>query len=49
MGCGVGYAVNENVTLDAGYRYVDYGDFTKYEAEFDSSTHEMYVGLRYSF
>ncbi len=49
LGAGVGYAVNENVTVDAGYRYVDYGDFTEDEVKVDTSAHELYVGARYAF
>lgn len=48
-GVGAGYALTDNVTFDAGYRYVDYGDFTKYDINVDTSAHEMYAGVRYSF
>lgn len=49
VGAGVGYALNDKVSLDAGYRYVDYGDFTKEGLKWESSAHELYVGARYAF
>lgn len=49
VGAGVGYALNDKVSLDAGYRYVDYGDFTKDGLKWESSAHELYVGARYAF
>ena len=49
-GAGIGYALNDNVTLDAGYRYVDYGHWTYGEAiKLESKAHELYIGARYSF
>ena len=48
-GFGAGYALTDNVTFDAGYRYVDYGDFTEDSVKVDTSAHELYAGLRYSF
>ena len=49
VGAGVGYELTENVTMDAGYRYADYGDFSEYESKLDVSAHEFYVGARYTF
>ena len=49
IGAGVSYAMTDNVAVDAGYRYVDYGDFTKEDTTIDTSAHELYVGARYSF
>lgn len=49
VGAGVGYAVTENVTVDAGYRYVDYGDISDYDVDIETTAHELYVGARYSF
>ena len=49
VGAGVGYALNDNVSLDAGYRYVDYGDFTEDGTKLETSAHELYVGARYAF
>lgn len=53
IGAGVSYAMTDNLSLDAGYRYVDSGDVTiKNEDEkykFESNSHEFLLGLRYSF
>ena len=48
-GVGVGYAVNENVTIDIKYRY-----FATVDAEFDTAeveiaSHNFLVGVRYNF
>lgn len=48
-GFGAGYALTDKVTFDTGYRYVDYGDFTEDSVKVDTSAHELYAGLRYSF
>lgn len=49
LGVGIGYAVNENVTIDFRYRY-----FATEDAEFDtteveSSSHNFLLGIRYYF
>ncbi len=49
IGAGSSYALNEKILLDAGYRYVDYGDFTKEDVNVDTTAHELYVGARYAF
>ena len=53
VGAGIGYALNDNVSLDAGYRYVDYGHWTTEDVEetdrLESTAHELYVGARYAF
>lgn len=53
IGAGVGYALNNNVTLDAGYRYVDYGHWTVESIDetdrLESKAHELYIGARYNF
>ena len=49
LGAGVGYAITDNVTVDAGYRYADYGDFSKEDVTLDTTAHELYVGARYTF
>lgn len=61
IGAGLGYAVNENITLDLGYRYTDYGTIrnaSKTEvspisviqsAKYDVTSHEVSLGLRYNF
>ena len=49
LGVGVGYMVTDNVTVDAGYRYVDYGDISEEGVDVETTAHELYVGARYSF
>lgn len=61
VGAGVSYAINNNFTLDIGYRYMDYGKETfdshpssapgeTFKNELDmSSVHEIYIGARYNF
>lgn len=61
LGLGIGYIVTENITLDLGYRYTDYGNIknsateTRSYATIDSSSkyditsHEVSLGLRYNF
>jgi len=53
VGAGVTYAMTDNVSLDAGYRYTDSGDVTIKEdwgkAKFDSTSHEFLLGARYAF
>ena len=48
-GVGVSYEMNSSVSFDAGYRYVDSGDFTKYGIKVDSDSNEFYIGSRFSF
>ena len=52
---GVGYAVAPNIVIDAGYRYVNFGDVTTAGDSFGAMTlkniaaHEIRVGFRWSF
>jgi opacity protein-like surface antigen len=52
---GVGYSIAPNLTLDASYRYVNFGDVTAPSDDFGSLTlknlaaHEVRVGVRWSF
>jgi opacity protein-like surface antigen len=52
---GVGYSIAPNLTLDAGYRYVNFGDVTTASDAVGSLTlknlaaHEVRVGVRWSF
>ena len=57
VGAGVSYAINYNVSAELGYRYTDYGS-VKYSdvqggyassAERDYDSHEIMLGLRYTF
>ncbi|MHB8808672.1 MAG: outer membrane protein [Desulfobulbaceae bacterium] len=49
VGVGVGYAVNENVTIDAWYRYFATEDPEFDTAEVEVSSHNFLVGARFSF
>ena len=57
VGAGVAYNVNENLAIDAGYRYVDLGynevsstvDGKKYEVGSRPYNHEFMLGLRFGF
>ena len=49
MGAGIGYALNDNVSAEIGYRYVDYGDFTDDGDKLEATAHEVLVGVRYNF
>lgn len=50
---GIGAEVTKNVTLDIGYRYTDYGSFSKTiddeKVKFDTKAHQVLAGVRYSF
>ncbi len=50
---GVGAEVSENVTIDVGYRYTDYGSFSKTvedgKLKFDTKAHQILAGVRYNF
>lgn len=50
---GVGAEITKNVTLDIGYRYTDYGSFSKTvedgKLKFDTKAHQILAGVRYSF
>lgn len=54
VGAGVAYALNDNVSLDLGYRYTDMGDISKQysttnDYKIDVDSHELLLGARYSF
>jgi opacity protein-like surface antigen len=55
---GCGYEVNDNITLDLGYRYTDFGDAETGDVGFaplvikgkaDLAAHEVLFGFRYTF
>jgi opacity protein-like surface antigen len=52
---GIGYSIAPNLTIDAGYRYVNFGDVATAADSFGSMTlknlaaHEVRVGVRWSF
>lgn len=49
----VGAEITKNVTVDVGYRYTDYGSFSKTledgKLKFDTKAHQILAGVRYSF
>ena len=58
IGGGMNYAINRQLDLDLGYRYITYGDFDKtyripgyyYEkADYKPRAHEISLGFRYKF
>lgn len=49
VGFGTSYAVNEHICLDAGYRYMDYGDFSEDGTKLETYANEIYIGARYVF
>lgn len=57
IGAGVAVELTDNVSVDAGYRYVDYGDLSAtgddgYGGETESvdvTANEFYLGARYTF
>ncbi|MGL4209491.1 MAG: outer membrane protein, partial [Candidatus Adiutrix sp.] len=57
VGGGVGWYLNENLSLDLGYRYVDLGTAAPghikvenyvTDANLDYTAHELSVGLRFN-
>ena len=50
---GVGAEVTKNITVDVGYRYTDYGSFSKTvedeKIKFDTKAHQILAGVRYNF
>jgi len=46
---GVSYALNEDMSIDAQYRYIGTADATVNSAEFDSRSNNLMLGLRYTF
>lgn len=50
---GVGAEIMKNVTVDVGYRYTDYGSFSKTvedgKLKFDTKAHQILAGVRYNF
>lgn len=57
ISAGVAYALTDKLSLDAGYRFIDYGDFSEEETDInwwekdkvESKAHEIMLGLRYTF
>lgn len=53
LGAGVSYDLTSNWAIDAGYRYLDYGKFTKTDEDgkntLKTKTHNVHLGVRYTF
>lgn len=55
VGAGVGYSLTDNIIIDLGYRYTNFGDAKKYDTGTvsfqtkDLNSHEALLGLRYQF
>jgi len=60
IGAGIAYELNDNVSIDVGYRYVDYGKFDVLNTTavafgnitrdtYEVTANELYAGIRYSF
>lgn len=54
LGAGVAYAVNDNISVDFGYRYTDMGDletniYPTESVKIDVDSHEFLLGARYTF
>ncbi len=60
VGAGISYAAMDNIAVDFGYRYVDNGSYTfsnRYDPregdtsreKLETTSHELYLGARYSF
>jgi len=49
FGAGVGYSVNENVTIDLKYRYFSTSDPKFDTLEVEVASHDIILGLRYNF
>ncbi len=53
VGGGVGYAINEQITADLGYRYLSLSNSNKeqagYNIETSTSSHEISLGVRFNF
>ncbi len=58
VGAGTAVEVTRNVAVDLGYRYVDNGSYDvfkekvgneEYKINLDSTSHEIYLGMRYTF
>ena len=49
VGAGLAYNITKNFAIDAGYRYVDLGQWKEKGAKFDLTNHEFYAGIRYTF
>ncbi len=49
VAAGLSYKINEKTNLDLGYRYVDYGSFSKEGSKFETKANEFSLGVRFAF
>lgn len=49
VAAGLSYKINEKTSLDLGYRYVDYGSFSKEGSKFETKANEFSLGVRFAF
>jgi opacity protein-like surface antigen len=49
VGAGVGYAINEKITLDCKYRYQWCSELSYGTTDVEYNSHNIFVGIRYAF
>ncbi len=54
LGAGVSYAATNNLSIDLGYRYADYGSFavvkgSTFSHKIEPRSNEFYLGIKYAF
>jgi opacity protein-like surface antigen len=49
VGAGVGYTLNDKITLDFKYRFQWTDDFAYNSTKVEYNSHNIYVGMRYAF
>ncbi|MDA3970192.1 MAG: porin family protein [Desulfobulbaceae bacterium] len=49
IGAGIGYAINEELTVDCKYRYFATADPELAGVDVEYATHNIYAGMRYTF
>lgn len=49
LSAGLTYEATKALSWDLGYRYADFGDFTKEGVKFETKAHEVVFGARFAF
>lgn len=49
LSAGLTYEATKALSWDLGYRYADFGDFTKDGTKFETKAHEVVFGARFAF
>lgn len=49
LSAGLTYEATSALSWDLGYRYADFGSFTKEGAKFETKAHEVVIGARFAF